>query len=55
MNNECYERNKLLKYKYYEIHADGVKEVNEDELSKECPFCEVPCERPWCPYTKEEE
>lgn len=30
-----------------EFHADGVKEV-------ECPFCEVPCEEPHCPYTEEE-
>lgn len=33
----------------YEIHADGVKEVEE-----ECPFCDEPCEQPHCPYTEKE-
>lgn len=33
----------------FEMHADGVKEVPE-----ECPFCDVPCQMPDCPYTEEE-
>lgn len=34
----------------YEMHADGVKEVEV------CPFCPVekPCLEPHCPYTEEE-
>ena len=36
---------------YYEMHADGVKEVRE-----ECPFCKPSfCEMPHCPYTEEEQ
>ena len=31
----------------FEIHADGVKEIEE------CPFCEDdPCNEPHCPYTE---
>lgn len=33
-----------------EVHADGVKEVPD-----ECPFCDIPCKEPHCPYTKEEQ
>jgi hypothetical protein len=35
----------------FEMHADGVKEVPD-----ECPFCppDDKCNKPWCPYTKEE-
>ena len=32
-----------------EVHPDGVKEVPD-----ECPFCDIPCDEPHCPYTKEE-
>lgn len=36
-----------------EMHADGVKEVEERE---ECPFCKPTwCDEPHCPYTPEEE
>lgn len=39
------------KPKKYEMHADGVKEVDDD-----CPFCapEPNCDEPFCPYTKDE-
>lgn len=26
----------------------------EDIYLDSCPFCKEPCNRPWCPYTKEE-
>jgi len=51
---------------YYEIHADGVKEISQEEMDKliamgadlmvnDCPFCPIdnPCNQPHCPYTKE--
>lgn len=34
----------------YEMHADGVREIEE-----ECPFCEEPCNTDWCPYTEKSE
>jgi hypothetical protein len=35
----------------YEMHADGVRELDE------CPFCppKEPCQEPHCPYTKDEQ
>ena len=36
-----------------EIHADGVKEIEEKDIDK-CPFCVVPCNQPHCVYTEEE-
>jgi hypothetical protein len=40
---------KLMPMTKFEMHADGVKELDE------CPFCTVPCNEPHCPYTKDEE
>lgn len=75
--NECYDRNKMLRFKcqeiksegtalsleileegsknalksygstktIFEVHADGVKEVEE------CPFCPEPCNNDWCDWS----
>lgn len=51
--------------KYYEVHADGVKEISAEEMDKlialgadltvnGCPFCVSPCGIDWCAYKEEE-
>ena len=51
--------------KYYEVHADGVKEISQEEMDKlialgadlmlnDCPFCPVPCATDWCPHTEKQ-
>lgn len=46
---------KMKQYDKEQEHIDKLIALGVDLMvNGECPFCEVPCDEPHCPYTPEE-